>query len=119
GRGQEIVTLRYHASTDERIHLAFAAGFKEAMPQVPEFKTTSDTHPGWLSLLAAIKFARNPSKGQLVETLNNIADNGGSLYPHLADRTPWMLGACLNACVTAEELRVIAKRVDRGQLGDT
>jgi hypothetical protein len=75
--------------------------------------------PDWLPFILAPEFLRAPSRHTLSKVLRECVDGhwdpSRKLWLH---RLPWPMAACLDSVQSLDQLRVLARHVETGRLGD-
>jgi hypothetical protein len=74
-----------------------------------------DQGEDWLPYSMAAKFMATPSPSSLAEALRTIAEQPGD--PPESSSMPWPISACLEACATPTDVKLLAERVANGEMG--
>lgn len=85
------------------------------------FKDIKSTNLFWRPLKEGARFADEPSTASLAEALEAVAEGRPSFSDpsryYTTLELPWPMQACLMAAHNAEELRALASRVRKGEMG--
>jgi hypothetical protein len=76
-------------------------------------------HKGWATIIAAARFAQNPSKATLVDELRWLANNWDPSQRKWLDNIPWPLAACVGWSSSASDLIALADQIEATDVGDS
>jgi hypothetical protein len=77
-------------------------------------------HPGWTVVLEGLRFAGEPSKKRLADSLRRVAASPEAFQARFWARgpIPWVYSACVRSSRSLAEISELADKGDRGELGD-
>jgi hypothetical protein len=93
----------------------------ESRESLSPFHDLESFHDYWKPLKEGARFANEPSAENLAKALGALAESSDlRMFGHFwEDSLPWPLSACLEAAHSTEQIRALASRARKGEMGET